>query len=115
MITNFENITEGLTHEENTIVLPKVIELLKWRKGKENAVTNRKLVNLLTAMGHDVCEPRIRKIINQIRLKGLVRNLLATSKGYYVTNDEKEIRNYVMSLHERASAINAIADTFKIK
>jgi len=114
MITNFENITEGLSHEEMTVVLPKVIELVKWRRGKENAVTNRKLVNLLTAMGHNVSEPRIRKMVNQIRLNGLVKNLLATSKGYYVTNDPKEIKNYVQSLRERASAINAIADTYNI-
>lgn len=114
MITNFENITEGLSHEETTIVLPKVIELVKWRRGKENAVTNRKLVNLLTAMGHNVSEPRIRKMINQIRLNGLVKNLLATSKGYYVTTDPKEIKNYVQSLRERASAINAIANTYNI-
>ncbi len=114
MITNFENITEGLSYEEMTIILPKVIELVKWRRGKENAVSNRKLVNLLTAMGHNVSESRIRKMINQIRLNGLVRNLLASSKGYYVTNDPNEIKNYVQSLRERASAINAIANTYTI-
>jgi hypothetical protein len=113
MITNYENITEGLTQEETKIILPKVVELVRWRRGKENAVTNRKLVNLLTAMGHDVCEPRIRKMINQIRLNGIVKNLLATSKGYYITTDHEEIKNYVKSLRERASAINAIADTFQ--
>ena len=113
MITNFENITEGLSKEETTIVLPKVVELVKWRKGKENAVSNRKLVNLLTCMGHNVSEPRIRKMINQIRLNGLVKNLLATSKGYYVSDDQTEISNYVRSLYERASAITAIAKTYK--
>lgn len=110
MKTNFEEITEGLSHEETTVILPKVIELVKWRKGKENAVSNKKLVNLLTAMGHNTNEARIRKMINQIRLKGLVKNLLASSKGYYVSNDPNEIKKYVESLRERASAINAIAD-----
>ena len=110
MITNFEEITEGLSTVENETVLPKVIELVKYRKGKENAISNRKLVNLLTAMGHEVSEPRIRKMINQIRLKGLVKNLLASSKGYYISNDKDEITKYVASLRERASAINAIAD-----
>ena len=113
MITNFENVTEGLSHEEKTVILPKVIELVKWRKGKENAVSNRKLVNLLNAMGHPISEPRIRKMINQIRVNGLVKNLLATSKGYYVSNDQTEIKNYVQSLHERASAIIEIANTYK--
>jgi hypothetical protein len=111
---NYENITKGLSRKEVTVILPKVIELLKWRRGKENAISNKKLVNLLTAMGNNVSEPRIRKIINQIRLKGLVRNLLATSKGYYVSNDEKEIKIYEKALRERASAINAIANTFQV-
>lgn len=110
MITNFEDITEGLTTHENTVILPKLIELLRWRRGKENAVTNRKLVNLLTAMGHDIQESRIRKLINQIRVHGLVKNLLATSKGYYVSNDPKEINKYILSLRERAVAINSVAD-----
>lgn len=114
MITNFESITEGLSTEECKVVLPKVIELLKYRKGKDNAITNKKLRNLLTAMGHDVPESRIRKIINQIRLKGLVNNLLASSKGCYVSNDKDEINQYVGSLRERATAINAIADELEI-
>jgi hypothetical protein len=110
MITNFENVTEGLSKTETTVILPKVIELVKYRKGKNNAVSNKKLVNLLTAMGHEVSEPRIRKMINQIRLKGLVNNLLASSKGYYISDDPNEVKKYVASLRERASAINAIAD-----
>lgn len=114
MITDYEKITEGLSKEEIETILPKVIELVKWRKGNTNAVTNKKLVNLLTAMGHDVTEPRIRKMINQIRLKGLVKNLLASSKGYYVSNDSEEIKKYVASLRERAAAINAIADELEV-
>lgn len=110
MITNFEDVTEGLSKEETKIILPKVIELVRWRNGKKNAVCNRQLVNILNALGHNVTEPRIRKIINQIRLKGLVNNLLASSKGYYVSNDPDEIKKYVASLRERALAINAIAD-----
>ena len=109
MITNFEEVTEGLSHVEVTVILPKVIELLKYRQGKDNAITNKKMRNLLSAMGHDVHPAQIRKMINQIRLKGLVNNLLASAKGYYVSNDKKEIGKYVSSLRERAAAINAIA------
>jgi len=111
MITNFEDVTEGLSTNENTVILPKLIELLKWRNGKDNAISNRKLVNLLTAMGHDVTDTRVRKMINQIRIKKLVYNLLANSKGYYVSKDPKEIHKYVLSLRERAVAINAVADS----
>ena len=113
MITNFEDLTKGLTINETTLILPRVIEMVKWRKGKENAVTNNKMINLLTAMGYNVTQPRIRKIINQIRMNGLVKNLLATSKGYYVSGDKKEINRYVLSLRERAASINAIADALK--
>lgn len=110
MITSFECITEGLSTTECEVILPKLIELLKYRKGKENAITNKKLRNLLSAMGHDIPDSRIRKMINQIRLKGLINNLLASARGYYVSNDSNEINKYVVSLRERAAAINAIAD-----
>jgi len=110
MITNFEEITVGLSHVEATVVLPKVIELLKYRKGKDNAITNKKIRNLLTAMGHEVHPAQIRKMIHQIRMKGLVNNLLASAKGYYVSSDKEEIEKYVTSLRERAAAITAIAD-----
>jgi len=114
MITNFEDITEGLSTNENKIILPRLIELVKWRIGRENAITNKKLVHLLAQMGHDVQETSIRKMINQIRIHGLVGNLLATSKGYYVSNDSKEITKYILSLRERAAAINAVADALAV-
>lgn len=114
MITNFEDTTKGLSTNENKIILPRLIELVKWRIGKEKSITNKKLAHLLAEMGHDVQETSIRKMINQIRIHGLVENLLATSSGYYVSNDPKEINKYVLSLRERAAAINTVADALTV-
>ena len=55
-------------------------------------------------------EARVRKCINHIRLKGLVRNLIANSNGYYVATTTEEARNWSESARERARAIWAVAD-----
>ena len=52
---------------------------------------------------------RIRKIVNHIRLTGMCPNLIASSKGYYVSEDKSEILEYVNGLRERANAINQVA------
>ena len=108
-----DELNYELSSEETKIILPKLISLLKWRKGKENAVTNKRLVMLLTAMGHNISQPRIRKMINHIRTNNLVHNLLANSHGYYVTNDENELTSYINSLHKRANEINKIAEALQ--
>jgi hypothetical protein len=49
-------------------------------------------------------EPRLRKIVNYIRTNSLLP-LIATSSGYYVSNDRMEIINQIESLEQRANSI----------
>ena len=53
---------------------------------------------------------RVRKIINHIRFAGWCPRLIASSNGYYVSNDDEELKQYVQSLRARAKAIYAVAD-----
>ena len=45
--------------------------------------------------GVKVDGPRIRKIINHIRLNGLVPGLMATSEGYYIATTPEELDEYM--------------------
>lgn len=58
---------------------------------------------------------RVRKIINHIRTNGWCPRLIASSKGYYVSDDNEEMKQYVQSLRARANAINAIADKLEME
>jgi hypothetical protein len=111
MIRGFEVITEELTENELKNILPEVVRGLKSKKGKSNAVPNKKIVSGLKNIGIVTTEPRIRKIINYIRRHGLVHLLMATSLGYYVSENEDEIREYINSLRERENAIKAVRES----
>lgn len=118
MINGFEEYTKELNDKEKNEILPILIKVLKARVGKNIAITNKEIVKKLKEVsGIKTTEPRIRKIINAIRMTGAVERLIATSRGYYVSNDPNEIETYIESLIQRAESIQAIANqlNFQLK
>lgn len=108
MITNFDSHTQELNDYEEKTLQPIIIRGLSTKLGKASAITNKKICEILTQKGYEITDTRLRKIIHNIRAKDLVPLLIATSKGYYVSNDEQEIRDYVQSLSERINSITFI-------
>lgn len=113
MLYGFEKITADLSDYERYTLLPIMTKCLERKVGKENAITNRVICEKMSECGYDIGEVRVRKIINYIRVMDLVPRLLATSKGYYVSRDKKELSLYIESLKDRAAAILAVADALK--
>ena len=98
MLNGFERETHELTSEE----LDKVATIMKGlsnKIGKDNAVTSSKICEAMNLSG-----PRLRKIINHIRIYNLVPALCGSSKGYYVAKDKDELDQYLISLKQRISA-----------
>ena len=107
-LLRFEPETTKLTEYELKLV-PIVVNILKSRLGRENAITNKNLVNRMSKLGFSSITPeRMRKLINHIRIYDLLDCLVASSKGYYISNDEKEISDYIDSLRGREEAIRAV-------
>lgn len=107
-LLQFEPETTKLTEYELKLV-PIVVNILKSRLGKEEAITNNNLVNRMNTLGFSSMTPeRVRKIINHIRIYDLLDCLVASSKGYYISNNEKEISDYIDSLRGREEAIRAV-------
>lgn len=114
MIHGFEDITAVLSKDELELV-PLFVHGFQWRIGAVNAITSPEIItNLWSKKAIRVTGARVRKIVNYIRMKGLVANLIATSEGYYVENDPVKLKEYVGSLKARAKAINAVADSYLI-
>lgn len=105
MITNFSEQTQELNDYELKSLLPIIIQGLKTKIGKDKAVTNKHICKALKNFGHKLTDSRLRKIIHHIRANDLVPLLIATSKGYYVSNNDEEIQDYIKSLQERANSI----------
>lgn len=113
MLSQFEDYTQELSKEEKKI-LPIVVNGLKKCIGKEKAYTNKAITQAIKMRYHiKVSDARLRKIIQYIRTKDLVPLLIASSKGYYVSNDKEEIREYINSLNQRLNSIKSTAISMK--
>ena len=108
MIKGFSNETSPLNDYELRVLLPVILEGLKNKQGKRNAVTNTYIIGRLKAQGYRIDAPRFRKIINHIRTKDMLPGLIATSEGYYIATNEKELMDYEDSLRGREEAIKAV-------
>ncbi|MCQ2301429.1 MAG: hypothetical protein MJZ94_02230 [Bacteroidales bacterium] len=108
MINGFERETAPLSTYEEETLLPIMIKCLELKRGKENAVTNKVMCERMKEYGYNIDETKVRKIINHIRINYLIDCLMATSKGYYISDDPKEIHDYIQSLKSREEAIRSV-------
>jgi len=106
MLSNFEEITRELNPEEER-KLPLVESIVKVAT-HEKPVTNAAIRAELDRYDIKLGEPRIRKMIHKIRVTGRVKNLVATSAGYYVSEDREELKKYIESLGQRMRSIGEI-------
>lgn len=112
MIKGFFKETQPLTDYEKDTLLPILISGLKCKSGKNNAVTNKHIVNSLKSK-YKISDARVRKIINYIRTNDLVPALIATSDGYYIAQSETELLEYEDSLKGREDAIRAVRQSIE--
>ena len=111
MITNFEEYTKELTENERDFILPVLVKVLRARTTKERVITNKQIVeNLEEKLNLITSEPRVRKMINVIRMTGLVIGLIATGKGYYCTKSEEALKVYIESLEQRISSMESLKE-----
>lgn len=114
MIDSFEKETAPLSEYERDILLPIMVKCLEKHRGKDRAVSNRQMLDGLEGRGYSVgSTARIRKLINHIRVNGLLECLMATRNGYYITDDPDEMRRYISSLKGREEAICAVRMAMK--
>lgn len=104
---DFPEYTAKLSDYERNELLPVIVRGLKAKVGAENAITNPQMVKALKSAGYKITEPRIRKLINHIRINGFIKNLIATSKGYFISEDIEERRRWKEGMRERAGSILA--------
>lgn len=105
MITSFEDQTHELTEYEHDVLLPLMVAGFRAKIGEEKCITNPQICRALTSAGYKVTEPRVRKLVFHIRHNNLVPRLIASSKGYWVATDVKEVNTWIHSLEGRISAL----------
>lgn len=108
MIQGFKTETAPLNEYETNTLLPIMVRCLNTKIGAGMAVKNGYITKRLKEQGYNIDEIRVRKLINHIRVNGLVNCLIATSKGYYRAINKDEICEYIASLKSREDAIRAV-------
>lgn len=112
MIQNFDKETCPLNEYELNVLLPRITTILKDKFGKDKAITNENIRNthLTDCLAN---EARVRKVINHIRTNGIVKCLMATSRGYYIAQSREELETYIDSLEGREGAINHLTQCIR--
>ena len=114
-LNNYEALTHELTDDEKKL-LPLVVNGLKTKIGKSKAIKNKEmLAGLQQWTGRKVSEPRLRKIIQYIRLNGIIERLIATPKGYWISNDIEEIEAYQETALQRINQFQQGYDQMKFQ
>jgi len=112
MVTNFEEYTAPLTADEHR--LAEYIMAGFERRTIKNPILSRDIMAGVNAriaewgVKTKLTEARLRKIVNHIRVNSL-QPLIATTRGYYLSDDHDEIRRQIQSLRDRRDAIEAAA------
>ena len=112
MITNFENETQPLTPSE--LKLARLVANIIRNHTKAKPIFSQQLqaeVHWNTAVDINVTQVRLRAIIHYLRCNEKLP-IIATSRGYYFTDDVNEIRKQSKSLKERAMSIRMVAAAF---
>lgn len=113
MLKGFEIETAPLSEYEEKVLLPVMVRGLYNKFGKRMAVKNGYICERLKSAGYDITEARVRKLISHIRINGLVPRLIASSAGYYISSDKKELTEYIDSLRGRELAIRAVREAME--
>ena len=115
MITTFETQTKPLNEYERETLLPIMVRCLAKHIGKSCAISNAQMCEKMALYGYQIGEVRVRKIINHIRNNGLVECLIATGKGYYVTESIQEMEAYIESVKNREDAIRTMRESMELQ
>lgn len=113
MLHGFSIETKPLTEVEKKL-LPGIVRGLSTYIGSANAISNQEIIEkVFSKRKIKLSEARVRKIINHIRVNGLLPGLVANGCGYYITNNIIELREYDKSLAGREMAIHAVRDKLR--
>ena len=106
-----EAIVKGhkITYFHKIHVVPLVVKKLKNATSRQRFVSGSEIVNsLYKHHGIKITTGLLRSILHYIRINGILKCLLATGQGYFITNDTLEMQVYLKSLRKRIRQIGAL-------
>lgn len=93
---------------EQNVLLPILVNALKIKKGRKNAVKSKQIIEGLHSHGLKIKEKQVHRIINHIRMNDIVVGLMGSSVGYYIIDSELDFINYEDGLMKRETALRNV-------
>ena len=91
-----------------SVLLPILVNAMKTKNGRENAVTSTQIVTALRGHNMKINERNVCRIVNHIRMNDLIVGLMGSSAGYYIMSSEQEFISYEKSLLSREAALKKV-------
>ena len=95
---------------EISIYVPAVLNFLHTCKGKDNAMTNGQIRYELDKLGLSSDAVRVRRVIRYIRQNQMIKGLLASNRGYYISDDPSEMQRYIDLLNKMEAAFRTLKE-----
>lgn len=105
MIKGHEDVTHELTPEEYDLAV-RLAPFLE-KRTKDNPILAKQIIDGVNEKWNPkpkLTDARLRKIINYYRTESILP-VISTSKGYFVSYDEKDIEDMMQSLCQRGNSI----------
>lgn len=114
MLKMFADITQALTDEEKSELVPMLIDRLK-NSNTDNRMLGKALTAWFRASGRNMNEGRLRKMINYVRVTNAFGDkiLIGAGNGYFLTEDIHEANDQVESIEGRIDSMQAVVEAIK--
>lgn len=103
-----EDWMKPLGEYEKTVLVPAVARGLEFHRGEGMVISNREMVESMRSKGYRINERTIQKVINYIRVHGIVERVVANGRGYYIATDIHDVQKYTETLKGREAEIRAV-------
>ncbi len=94
-----------LNEYEEKVLLPIMIECLKTKIGYKNRVNSVMMEAGMQGKGYRINRMIIRKIIRYIRENNLIKNLIASTEGYWICADIEEYDRFIKKRESYAESL----------
>lgn len=113
MIEGFEEETCELSDSEIDLAKQIAKAFIARGEGPDTAISSTQIIRLMAQRGFKITGPRLRKMIQYIRTKQLVKWLVSpTNTGYFISKDPAIIKAYTDSMLKRENSMKSTRLSF---
>lgn len=112
MKTTRKPLIDKLNIDDVNVLTPLLVKMFKQKSSKDNVLSTKKIVTFFTDKKNEIgfsgafTTQRLQKLVNYIRVNSILP-IIATSHGYYCSNDVEDIMEMINQFQGRIDAMKA--------